>query len=72
MKPVLKITKINFDYLRYSDGKIQFPSKLGICDYALYLKVTLWDDLLALPILCDLRIRKPNTVSAFCEILRSS
>ena len=72
MKPVVKFTKINFDYLRYSDGKTQFPSILGICDYALCLKVALWDDLLALPILYDLHIRKPNTVFAFCEKLRLS
>ena len=72
MKPVVKCTKINFDYLRYSGGKIQFPSKLGICDYALYLKAALLDDLLILPILYDQRIRKLNTVFAFCEKLRLS
>ena len=72
MKPAVKCNKINLDYLRYSDGKIQFPSKLGICDFVLYLKAALSDDLLIPPILCDLRIRKPNTVFAFCEKLRLS
>ena len=59
-------------YLHYSDDRIQCHEELGRHDFQLCLTVAPWDGLPVPLILCDRRIRIPNTAYVAFGILRSN